>query len=242
MRRRLRAVLGLSASLVALAAVSGAGVRICSRRRQYESGMGVARLPRHTLLVAESRNAVTRVPSERRLPVLVTTVVVVALLCVYRVHWPLASGGTVVIGSGLVFWTTLTLVVSAFPVVTPRGSVVSVSIAPILAAAILGGPTAAAIVGFVGVLELREIRRRIPWYGTLYNHCSMVISAVLAGVTFLAVSGTKLRRGLLRPHSLRWRRVPCSSWLPNESRPRPLRCVRVVACRRSQQWTSDRTG
>ncbi len=71
---------------------------------------------------------------------------------------------------------------------------VSVSIAPILAAAILGGPTAAAIVGFVGVLELRELRREIPWYGTLYNHCSTVISAVSAGITFVLLNGRHTRR------------------------------------------------
>ena len=41
--------------------------------------MGVAGLSRHTLFVAESRNAVIRVPSERRLPVLVATVVTVAV-------------------------------------------------------------------------------------------------------------------------------------------------------------------
>ncbi len=132
----------------------------------------------------------TRVPSERRLPLLVAIVVVVAFLVfvVSWSRWPLAD--PLASDSGLVFWTVLTLVVSAFPVIAPRGSVVSVSIAPILASAILGGPTAAAMVGFVGVLELRELRRQIPWYGTLYNHCSVVISGVLAGVTYQAVSGT----------------------------------------------------
>ena len=82
----------------------------------------------------------TRVPSERRLPLLVATVVVVAFLVfvVSWERWPLTS--LLPSGPGLVFWTILTLVVSAFPVVAPRGSVVSVSIAPILASAILGGP------------------------------------------------------------------------------------------------------
>jgi putative nucleotidyltransferase with HDIG domain len=63
---------------------------------------------------------------------------------------------------------------------------VSVSAAPVIAAAILGGPTAAAIVAAVGTLELREIRGRVPWYGLVYNHTFVVIPAVLAGVTYSA--------------------------------------------------------
>ncbi len=125
-----------------------------------------------------------RVPSERRLVLLVATVCVVAVFvfaAVRRSDGRCSRQTTVRRPQWLVFWTALTLLVSSFPVVTPRGSVVSVSIAPILASAILGGPTAAAVVGFVGVLELRELRREIPWYGTLYNHCSTVIAAVLAG-------------------------------------------------------------
>ena len=133
----------------------------------------------------------TRVPSERRLVLLLATVFVVAfvLFGLSVLRWPLFPVVHSFDFADLVFWTALTLLVSSFPVVTPRGSVVSVSIAPILASAILGGPTAAAVVGFAGVLELRELRREIPWYGTLYNHCSTLIAAVLAGIAYAAVSG-----------------------------------------------------
>ncbi len=135
-----------------------------------------------------------RVPSERRLPLLVATVVLVALFAFLLswVRWPVMSAGAEMDIASLAFWTILTLIVSAFPVVTPRGSVVSVSIAPILASAILGGPTAAAIVGFIGVTELRELRREIPWYGTLYNHCSTLLASVFAGVVFVALGGDTL--------------------------------------------------
>ena len=47
---------------------------------------------------------------------------------------------------GIVFWTVATLLASALPVVLPRGVVVSVSAAPVLAATVLGGPAAGAIV------------------------------------------------------------------------------------------------
>ena len=135
----------------------------------------------------------TRVPSERRLLLLLVAVWVLAaaLFVVSAVHWPVSVLPRDRGVSDIVFWTALTLLVSAFPVVTPRGSVVSVSIAPILASAILGGPTAAAIVGFVGVTELRELRGGIPWYGTLYNHCSTLIAAVLAGATYRTTAQRK---------------------------------------------------
>jgi putative nucleotidyltransferase with HDIG domain len=73
-----------------------------------------------------------------------------------------------------------------------------VSIAPILASGMLAGPTTAALVGFVGVLELREVRGDVPWYGTLYNHCSTLIAAVLAIATYsAAVGGTVAHWGPL---------------------------------------------
>jgi HD-GYP domain-containing protein (c-di-GMP phosphodiesterase class II) len=45
----------------------------------------------------------------------------------------------------------------------------------------LGGPTAAAWVGLIGTFELRELRGRIPWYGTLVNHCAIVLPAIAGG-------------------------------------------------------------
>jgi putative nucleotidyltransferase with HDIG domain len=100
--------------------------------------------------------------------------------------FPLQSG----IGGvpGLLFWIATTLVASAFPVHTPRGPVVSVAIAPILAAAALGGPTAAVLTALFGTIEWREVRLRVPWYGTLYNHAADVIPAVLSASVYGLVS------------------------------------------------------
>jgi len=113
------------------------------------------------------------------------------LFAVSVVLWPInpmidANGGGL---PGIVFWTGMTLVVSSFPVRTARGSVVSVAIAPILAATALGGPTAGAIVAFLGVTEARELRLQIPWYGSLYNHAVTVIPTVLAGALYILVTG-----------------------------------------------------
>jgi putative nucleotidyltransferase with HDIG domain len=88
------------------------------------------------------------------------------------------------IGLGVVFWALLTLVGSAFPVQLPRGTHQAVAIAPIMGAIFLGGPAVAAWIAAVGTTELRELRGRVPWYGTLANHGALVIPAVIAGILF----------------------------------------------------------
>jgi putative nucleotidyltransferase with HDIG domain len=82
----------------------------------------------------------------------------------------------------------LALAASAMPVQLPRGSVVSVGAAPVIGAAILGGPLAGAAVGILGTVDLREIRGRIPWYGTLFNHAELAISGFAAGIAFTAMA------------------------------------------------------
>jgi len=95
---------------------------------------------------------------------------------------------------GLAFWTVVTLVASALPVKMPRGTLVSVSIAPLLAASDLGGPAAAVWVAAIGVTELRELRGRIPWYGSLANHAGVVLPVAIASI--VAHQVTRLGDGL----------------------------------------------
>jgi len=89
--------------------------------------------------------------------------------------------------SGLVLWTAVVALSSATPVWMPGGPAVNVTIAPMVATAALGGPSAAVAVALIGTLEWREIkgllpgRRGVPWYGTLYNHAEAVIPAAIAG-------------------------------------------------------------
>jgi hypothetical protein len=95
---------------------------------------------------------------------------------------------------GLLFWVAVAGLSAMAPVRMPSGAVVDVTIAPILAAALLGGPAAAAIVGFFGTIDARELRGLlrlpggIPWYGTLYNRASIALPAALAGALLNAVS------------------------------------------------------
>ena len=91
---------------------------------------------------------------------------------------------------GLVFWTVVTLIASALPVTMGRGTVVNTSIAPLVAVLYLGGPAAAAIVATLGVTEVRELRGRVPWYGTAANHI---------GVAVPAICGAFVTHAMLRP-------------------------------------------
>ena len=97
---------------------------------------------------------------------------------------------------GLLFWTIATLAASALPVRLPRGVVVSVASAPILASMLLGGPTAAALVSLIGTTDEREIRGRVPWYGTVYNHAAAATSAAVAGILYDSARSTALAVGL----------------------------------------------
>ncbi len=60
--------------------------------------------------------------------------------------------------------------------------------APVIAAMTLGGPAVGGWVAGIGTTEMRELRGRIPWYGTLANHAGVVLPAVVAGtVRYLIV-------------------------------------------------------
>jgi len=82
------------------------------------------------------------------------------------------------IAAGIVFWVALTLLASALPVELPGGTRLAVAIAPGIAAMSLGGPAVGAWVALIGSTELRELRGRIPWYGTLANHAGIVLPAI----------------------------------------------------------------
>jgi HD-GYP domain-containing protein (c-di-GMP phosphodiesterase class II) len=88
---------------------------------------------------------------------------------------------------GVAFWTVLTLVASALPVRLPLGTQQAVAMAPVLAAITLGGPAVGGWVAALGSTEVREIRGRIPWYGTLANHAGIVLPAIAGGIVRFAI-------------------------------------------------------
>ena len=113
--------------------------------------------------------------------------------------WPPIGGA-----EGLAFWVVVVFLGSSSSVRMPGGTMVDVGVAPVVAAAVLGGPVAAVVVATVGTLELRELRglitggrRGVPWYGTLYNHASVLIPAVAASVAYVALVGNEFVAGPL---------------------------------------------
>src|SRR5689334_7775934 len=86
-------------------------------------------------------------------------------------RFPLAAGfsalGDFATLAGLLFWCGATLFASAMPISVPRGARFAVSVSTIMAATVLGGPTAGAWVALIGTTEVRELRGQVPWYGTL---------------------------------------------------------------------------
>src|SRR3954470_22925147 len=95
---------------------------------------------------------------------------------------PAASEEPVQVLVGIAFWMVMTLVASALPVRLPQGSQQGLAMAPIVAAMSLGGPAVAGWVAAIGTTEMRELRGRIPWYGSLANHAGVTLPAIAGGV------------------------------------------------------------
>ena len=89
--------------------------------------------------------------------------------------------------AGVAFWTLATFLASALPVQMPGGFLVTVSIAPIIAATAIGGPFAGGLVALIGTTEIREIRGKVPWYGSLANHAGLVMPAIACGLVIEGV-------------------------------------------------------
>jgi riboflavin transporter FmnP len=99
------------------------------------------------------------------------------------------QGSTASIAAGIAFWVLVTLVASALPVRLSDGVQVAVSTAPLMAATVLGGPTAGAWVALLGTTDMREVRGRVAWYGTLANHAAIVLPVVGGGVVIEVLRG-----------------------------------------------------
>jgi putative nucleotidyltransferase with HDIG domain len=102
---------------------------------------------------------------------------------------PLGESPEINVLAGVAFWTMVTLFASAMPVTMPRGTIVSTSFAPIVASMVLGGPVAAGWITAIGTTELRELRGRVPWYGTLANHAGIALPAIVGSVAIEFLGG-----------------------------------------------------
>lgn len=81
------------------------------------------------------------------------------------------------------FWIFIVLVAVALPVRLPGRVTAHMTTAPLLAAvfdASLPNPFAACWIAFLGTIELRDLRREIPWYGSLWNKANYVLATFVA--------------------------------------------------------------
>jgi putative nucleotidyltransferase with HDIG domain len=124
-----------------------------------------------------------------RLYIITTAAAASVMLAAAIVVWPVRPeiGGIF----GILFWTALTFLASVLPVRLPNGLIVSVAFAPLVAAMVLGGPTAMALVSMLGTFDLRELRGKVPWYGMLNDRACFVIAAVSAGAIYELLTGAR---------------------------------------------------
>ncbi len=121
------------------------------------------------------------IPSHVRVPVLAVIASGIAILA------GVASQLTASLDwSHFVLWVVMTLIAAAAPVRLEAGVVIHTTTASLIAAIFdtaLPQPFAACWVAFLGTIEIRDFRRELPWYGTLYNRFNYVLSAFAAWTT-----------------------------------------------------------
>jgi putative nucleotidyltransferase with HDIG domain len=123
-------------------------------------------------------------PVSRNVRRLILATVAAAILAIAAAYYLFPIRPEIGGAAGLAFWTVATLVASALPVRLPRGIIVSVAAAPMVAAMILGGPLAAAGVAVLGTTDTREVRGQVPWYGTVFNHASQVVAVFIGAAAY----------------------------------------------------------
>jgi len=84
----------------------------------------------------------------------------------------------------LVFWAVVIAAVELMPVPAWRGLRFSLSLPVIIAVAILYQPLLAGLVLFVGLWDVREVRREMPLANSLFNRSVFAIMAIVASVVF----------------------------------------------------------
>jgi len=122
-----------------------------------------------------------------RVRLLIVLISATALIILVRVSIPFPEHIDV---ARMLLWVTMTLIAAAFPVKLQSGVVLHTTTASLIAAVFDSGlpqPFAACWVALIGTIELRDIRRELPWYGTVYNRSDYVLSAFAAWLAWAAV-------------------------------------------------------
>jgi HD-GYP domain-containing protein (c-di-GMP phosphodiesterase class II) len=93
------------------------------------------------------------------------------------------------------FWAAITFALAAMPVRLPGGIVAHTTTAPLIAAVFdtgLSNPFAIAWIALLGTIEIRDLRRQLPLWGTLYNRANYVLSAFAAWLAVRLTEGAVL--------------------------------------------------
>ena len=86
------------------------------------------------------------------------------------------------------FWIVISLVAAALPVTLSHGTQVDAGQRANTCCHISRRACCWRMrVAMLGTTEVRELRGEVPWYGILANRASIVIPAILAGVTFESI-------------------------------------------------------
>src|ERR1035437_9978837 len=130
---------------------------------------------------------------------LATVVLMASVVLLYPIASPISTKDSHIgVLLGILFWLGMTLVASSLAVRMPGGSVVDVAFAPIVAGMSLGGPVVAGLTALIGTTQARELRREVPWYGVVANHCGIAAPAIVGAMIFQAAP---------------WRGVPAADFL-----------------------------
>jgi len=124
---------------------------------------------------------------------LIYSVIAAGIFILIRVSVPAPAG--VDLGR-MFFWTVVTLVLGVLPVRLPGGVTAFTTTAPLVACAfdpILPNPFAICWIALIGTIEIRDVKREIQLWATLYNRFDFMLSAYAA---YLAVD---LTRDSVRP-------------------------------------------
>ena len=136
--------------------------------------------PRERSLILPPVTSFLQLPREVKLNLILVIGAAAAILVKVSVSGPIPTDPVPV-----TFWMGLTLLASFIQVRLPSDVRVSVNTAPLIAAVFdpnLVNPFSICWIAFVGTFELRDFKRQLPWYGTLYNRSDFVLSAFAAWV------------------------------------------------------------
>jgi diguanylate cyclase (GGDEF)-like protein len=93
---------------------------------------------------------------------------------------------------GIALWILVGIATSSRGTAEEGRTAITLGVAPVVASFALGGPVAGVWVAAIGSLELRELRREIPWYAVLANRAVLAVPAALGGILTYWLRGLDL--------------------------------------------------